>query len=73
MVGRVLHDLAAEGVELLLSWELSVDKEERSLEETCMFSKLFNRVASVLEDSLISVDERDFGDARDSVHAGGVE
>lgn len=73
MVGRVLHDLSIESRQLFSSGEFSEDDQETSLQESRFLRELFNRIASVFENSFISINPRDSRDARDGVHEGRVE
>jgi hypothetical protein len=72
MVSTVLHDLSGEGMQLLLRWELAVDQQKADLQESGPISQLLNRIATVLKDTLITVDVGDLGDTADGVHVGGV-
>ena len=72
MISGVLHDLLGEALELLASGKFTVDEEEGSLEEVGVLSELFNGIAAVLKNTLLTVDEGDAGDAVDSVHVGGI-
>jgi hypothetical protein len=72
MVSTVLHDLSGEGMQLLLRWELAVDQQKADLQESGPISQLLNRIATVLKDTLITVDVGDLGDAAHGVHVGGV-
>jgi len=72
VVAGVLHDLLVEGSKLLGGGELTIDHEEGTLDEGGFFSELLDGVTTVLEDSLVSVDVGDTGDARDGVHVSGV-
>mmetsp|Transcript_33784 Transcript_33784/g.41767 ORF Transcript_33784/g.41767 Transcript_33784/m.41767 type:complete len:337 (+) Transcript_33784:557-1567(+) len=72
MIGGVLEHLLGEASELLRGGELTVDEEEGGLEEVGSLSELLDGVATVLEDALLTVDERDAGDAVDGVHVSGV-
>ena len=45
-----------------------MDEEESGLEEGGFVSELLNWVSSVLQDSFLSVDEGNAGDAVNSVH-----
>lgn len=72
VVGGVLHDLLVEGSKLLGGGEFTVNDEEGTLDEGRFFGELLNGVTTVLEDSLVSVDVGDSGDAGDGVHESGV-
>ena len=72
VIGRVLHDLLGEGIELLRGGQLTIDKQECGLQEIAPLSQLLNGVAPVLKDALLAIDERDARDAVDSVHVGGI-
>jgi hypothetical protein len=72
VVTGVAHDLFVENGKLLLGGKLSVDNEEGGLKEGGLFGELRNGVTAVLEDSLVSIDERDTRNAGDGVHEGGV-
>jgi hypothetical protein len=72
VVRGVLHNFLVEAAELLGGGEFSVDEKESSLQESGVLSELLDGVATVLEDSLVTVDERNPGDAGDGVHVGGV-
>ena len=72
VVSRVLHDLLGESAELAFSRQFTVDEQERSLKEASLFSELLNGIASVLKDTLVTVDVRDFGDAVHGVHVSGI-
>ena len=72
MISGVLHDLLGEALELLTSGKFTVNEEEGSLEEVGVLSELFNGIAAVLKNTLLTVDEGDAGDAVDSVHVGGI-
>ena len=72
VIGRVLHDLLGEGIELLRGGQLTIDKQECGLQEIAPLSQLLNWVAPVLKDALLAVDEGDARDAVDSVHVGGI-
>jgi len=58
VVMGIVHDFFSKNTQLLLGRELSVDNQEGSLKESRLFSQLLDRVASVLQDALISIDER---------------
>jgi len=58
VVMGIVHDFFSKNTQLLLGRELSVDNQEGSLKESRFFSQLLDRVASVLQDALISIDER---------------
>jgi len=73
VVGGVLHDLSSEGSQLFLGGELSVDNEERGLQEGGLLGELLNRVTSVLQDSFVSINPGDLRNAGHGVHEGGVE
>ena len=49
-----------------------MDEQESGLKEVRLLGQLLNWVSSVLKDTFLSVDERDSGDATDSVHEGRV-
>ena len=72
VVSTVLQDLLLEGLQLLLGRQLSMHEKERSLEEGRSTGELLNWVATVLENTLLSVDEGDARDAVDSVHVGWI-
>lgn len=72
VVGGVLHDLLGEASSLLGGGELTVDEKESGLKEVRLLSELLNGITAVLEDSLLTVDEGNFGDAVNGVHVGGV-
>jgi len=69
----VAFDSLGEHFELPIAWQLAVDEQERDLEEVGVLCELLDRVAAVLEDSFLAVDERYAGDAVDGVHVGWVE
>jgi len=58
VVMGIVHDFFSKNTQLLLGRELSVDNQEGSLKESRLFSQLLDRVASVLQYALISIDER---------------
>ena len=72
VIRRVLHHLLGEARELLGCGELTIDKEESGLKEVGALRKLLNGVATVLKNTLLTVDEGDARDAVDSVHVGGI-
>ena len=72
MVRRILHDLLSEAGELLCSGQLSVDQKECGLKEVAVGGKLLDGVAAVLKNTLVTIDEGNFGDAIHSVHIGRV-
>ena len=69
---RVVGDLVHPGVVLLLGGQRAVDEEVGHLEEVGLLRQLLDRVAAVLEDALVAVDERDGRAARGGVHEAGV-
>ena len=73
VVAGVLHDLLGESAELFLGRELTKDQKESNFEEGSLLSQLLDRVSSVLQDPLLSINETNSGHASDSVHVGRVE
>jgi hypothetical protein len=69
---RVQRDLALERRELLLRRKVTVHEEVDDLEERRALGELFDRVAAVPEDALVTVDERDLGRRRRRVRERGV-
>ena len=69
---RVVGDLVHPGVVLLLGRQLAVDEEVGDLEEVGLLRELLDRVAAVLEDALVAVDEGDGRAARGGVDEAGV-
>jgi hypothetical protein len=69
---RVTRDLAGEVGPLLLVRELPVDQQVGDLEERGALGQLFDRVAAVLEDPLVTVDEGDRAAAGAGVAVRGV-
>ena len=57
MIIGVFHDLFVEGLELFFVGELSVNNQESSFQEVRLLGKLLNWVSSVLQDSLLTIDE----------------
>ena len=72
VIVRVGHDFPLKDSELFFSGQLTVDDQVRALKERRFLGELLNGVASVLKNTLVTVNERDAGDARNSVHEGGV-
>ena len=68
VISRVLQYFLCKSLQLSFSWELSIDEQEASLEEARFISKLLNRIASVLKNSLFSIDEWDLRNAVNSIH-----
>lgn len=62
------HDFFGEFLELHFSREFSVDQEEGDFKEVTLFCKLFDGIASVLQNAFVSVNEADLGCAVDGVH-----
>src|SRR6185437_7207078 len=69
---RVVRDLVDPAVQLGGRRKLPVEEQIRGLEERALLGELLDRVAAVLQDSLVAVDERDGAAARRRVHEGGV-
>jgi len=65
---RVGRDLVVPGLELRLRRQLAVDQEVGDLQVARSLCELLDRVAAVLEDALVAVDERDRRAARRGVH-----
>lgn len=57
---------------LLGGRELTVNDQERALEESRLFSELFNGVTTVFKDASVTINVGDTRDAGDSVHKSGV-
>ena len=69
---RVDRDLVRPVVELLLGRQLAVDQQVGDLEVGRLLGQLLDRVAAVLEDPLVAVDEGDRRPARRRGHVGRV-
>ena len=69
----VLHYFLFEGLDLLTSGELSVDYKIGSLKEGRLLCELFDRITSILKDSLFSINEGNAGDTVNGVHVSGIE
>ena len=72
MNDRVVRDLVDPAVQLGGRRKVPVEEQVRRLEERALLGELLDRVAAVLQDSLVAVDERDRAAARRRVHEGGV-
>ena len=59
MVEGVGHNFILENGELARSRQLSVDQEECDLQESGFLGQLLDRVATILEDALLAINERD--------------
>ena len=59
MVEGVGHNFILENGELARSRQLSVDQEECDFQESGFLSQLLDRIAAILEDALLAIDERD--------------
>jgi hypothetical protein len=68
----VVGDLVDPGLELLLGGQLAVDQQVGDLEEARALRELLDRVAAVLQDALVAIDEGDGGAARGGVDETGV-
>ena len=66
------RDLVHPLIELLLVWQVTVDQEIGDLQVARMLGELLDRIAAVLEDPLLAVDERDRRAARRRRHVRGV-
>ena len=66
------RDLVRPLVELLLAGQLAVDQQIRHLEVARALRQLLDRIAPVLEDALLAVDERDRRATRRGGHVGRV-
>lgn len=64
----MLHDLSGEGVEFLLGWQFSPEDKICDLHEGALLGQYLDGISSILEDSSISIDERDGGGTGDGVH-----
>ena len=64
----MLHDLLGEDIVLLGGGELAEEGEEGHLQEVGPLSQHLNRVAPVLKDAPVSIDEADLRRASDRVH-----
>ncbi len=69
---RVDRDLVRPLVELLLAGQLTVDQQVGDLEVARALGQLLDRIAPVLEDAVLAVDERDRRAARRRGHVGRV-
>ena len=69
---RVVGDVVHPGLVLGLGRQLAVDQQVGDLEEGRLLRQLLDRVAAVLQDPLVAVDERDRALARGGVHEAGV-
>ena len=69
---RVVGDVVRPVVELGLVRELAVDEEVGDLEVGALLGELLDRIAAVLEDAFVAVDEGDGAAAPRRVHEGGV-
>jgi hypothetical protein len=68
----VFLDSFGEICQLSGSGQLTEEDEEGDFQESAFFSKDFNWVASVFENTFVSIDVRDFGGTGDSVHVSGI-
>lgn len=60
VVECVGHHLLSEELRLILAGELTEDQEESNFKEGTLFSENFDGISSILKDSLLSINERDF-------------
>jgi hypothetical protein len=64
VVAGMSHDLLSEELVLINAWQLSVDKEESDLKESTLLCENLNRIPSVLQYTLVSIDKRDLADLK---------
>ena len=69
---RVVGDLVHPGLVLRLGRQLAVDQQVGDLEEVRLLGQLLDRVAAVLQDALVAVDEGDRAAAGGGVDEAGV-
>jgi hypothetical protein len=69
---RVMRDLPDPGVQLTARRQLAVEQEVRRLQERGALGELLDRVAPILENAPVAVDEGDPALARRGVHEGRV-
>ena len=68
VIRRILHNFLRESCELRLGGQFAINKKEARLKEAGVIGKLFDWISTVLENSFISVDIRNLGDAIHGVH-----
>ena len=73
VVSPVLRYFFLERVKLARSRQLAIQHQESRLFKRCMLGQHFNRVATVLQDALLSVDEADSRNAVDRIHVSRVK
>jgi len=54
---HLIHDFLLEHFQLLLTWKVSIEQEEASLQEGAVLGKLVNGKASVKELALLSINK----------------
>lgn len=64
----MLHNLFGEGVEFFLGGQFSPEDKICDLHEGALLGQYLDGISSILQDSSISVDERDGGGTGDGVH-----
>lgn len=69
----IAHDLFVECFHLFLIGQLTINDKEGSLKEVGLLGKLLDRVATVLEDTFLSIDEGHLRDAGHRVHVSRIK
>ena len=72
VVCTVLHNFLGESLQLFGSGQLPVDQQKADLQKVRTVCQLFDGIASVLKDALVTVDVGNLGDAANSVHIGRI-
>ena len=68
MKHSVCHDFVVEGPQLIFWRELSVDQQKSYFEEWRIFCKLFDGIASILQNSFVAIDVANLRSITYSVH-----
>jgi hypothetical protein len=55
----VFHDFLIEGAQLFLGWQLAPNHQVCDFNEAASFGKNFDRITSVLKDTLVSINVAD--------------